>query len=61
MNTDLYTIREKGFRLLIEGLGAAGAIKFLQQLEPGEGNYTIEKFKRPSGGTPLLGLLVSAI
>ncbi|MBQ7181845.1 MAG: hypothetical protein IJR87_11240 [Bacteroidaceae bacterium] len=30
---------------MVEGLGVAEAAKFLQQLEPGSGNYTEERHK----------------
>ncbi len=43
MDNNPCTIRERGFRLLTEGLGTVGTVKFLQQLRPGIGNYTEER------------------
>jgi hypothetical protein len=45
MDTNLSKIRERGFRLLVEGLGAVGAINFLRQFENGSGDYTAERDK----------------
>ncbi len=36
-------LRQQGYQALIEALGVVGAIKFLQQLEVGYGNYTQER------------------
>lgn len=36
-------IRREGFAALIRQLGPAGAIRFLQQYEPGRGNYTRDR------------------
>ena len=33
----------EGFRALVEKLGPGGAIEFIHQCEPGEGNYTQER------------------
>lgn len=33
-------IKQKGYKALIDALGVAGTVKFLQQLEVGYGNYT---------------------
>lgn len=38
-------LRREGFRLLVEGLGPAEAIRFLQQYDPGQGDYTAERHK----------------
>jgi hypothetical protein len=45
MNTNLNIIREEGFRLLVNGLGTAGAVNFLRQFDSGSGNYTEEREK----------------
>lgn len=45
MDTNLSKIREQGFRLLVEGLGAVDAINFLRQFENGSGDYTAERDK----------------
>jgi hypothetical protein len=36
----LYEIRVIGFEILIRELGPVGAIRFIQQYETGQGNYT---------------------
>lgn len=51
MKTNLITLREQGFRVLVEGLGTAGAVNFLRQLESGTGNYTVEREKLFDGVT----------
>jgi len=33
----------EGFRALVEKLGPGGAVEFIHQCEPGEGNYTQER------------------
>ena len=33
----------EGFRALVDKLGPGGAIEFIHQCEPGEGNYTQER------------------
>jgi hypothetical protein len=43
VDTNLSKIREQGFRLLVEGLGAVGAVNFLRQFEDGSGDYTAER------------------
>ncbi|MDR3331879.1 MAG: hypothetical protein LBT08_04555 [Synergistaceae bacterium] len=43
MNSNLSAIREEGFRVLVKGLGTAGAVNFLRQFENGSGNYTEER------------------
>ena len=48
MNTDyktLYEIRTIGFEALLRELGPAGAIRFLQQYETGQGDYTHNRHK----------------
>lgn len=42
-NANLMEIREEGFRVLVEGLGTAGAVNFLRQFEGGSGDYTRER------------------
>ena len=39
----LNEIREAGMAALIEALGPAGAIRFLQQFETGQGDYTAQR------------------
>lgn len=39
-NLTLYEIRTIGFDALVRELGPAGAIRFIQQYEPGHGDYT---------------------
>nr|WP_198648544.1 hypothetical protein [Cyanothece sp. BG0011] len=39
----LSELRQQGYQALIEALGVVGAIKFLQQLEVGYGDYTKER------------------
>lgn len=41
----LYEIRTIGFEALIRELGPAGAIRFIQQYETGQGDYTRERKK----------------
>ncbi len=36
-------IRQQGYKALIDALGVAGTLKFLQQLEVGYGDYTKER------------------
>ena len=36
-------LRRAGFRVLVEGLGPAEAIRFLHQYDPGQGDYTAER------------------
>lgn len=36
-------LRREGFRVLVEALGPADAIRFLQQYDPGQGDYTAER------------------
>ncbi|MCC6361100.1 MAG: hypothetical protein IT450_20350 [Phycisphaerales bacterium] len=38
-------IRREGFRALVDRLGAADALRFVQQYEPGQGDYTTERHK----------------
>ena len=51
MNADLNTIREEGFRALVNSLGTAGAVTFLRQFESGSGNYTLDREKLLDGIT----------
>ncbi len=39
----LKEIRQQGYKALIDALGGAGTLKFLQQLEVGYGDYTKER------------------
>src|SRR3954452_9942266 len=39
----LYQIRMEGWRALTERLGAAGAMRFMMQYDPGYGDYTNER------------------
>jgi hypothetical protein len=41
----LYEIRVIGFEILIRELGPAGAIRFIQQYETGQGDYTRDRRK----------------
>ena len=36
-------LRNRGFRVLVEALGWANAVRFLRQYDPGSGNYTEER------------------
>jgi len=36
-------LRRRGFQALVEALGYADAIRFLQQYDPGHGDYTKER------------------
>ena len=36
-------IKQQGYKALIDALGVAGALRFLQQLEVGYGDYTKER------------------
>ncbi len=40
-----YEIRTIGFEALLRELGPAGAIRFIQQYETGQGDYTRERKK----------------
>ena len=51
MNANLNTIREEGFRVLVDALGTAGTVKFMKQFENGHGNYTDEREKIFEGVT----------
>ncbi len=44
-------LREEGFRLLVEGLGTVGAVRFMQQFEAGSGDYTEERAALQDGTT----------
>ncbi|NCP88231.1 MAG: hypothetical protein CO094_13575 [Anaerolineae bacterium CG_4_9_14_3_um_filter_57_17] len=41
-----YEIRTIGFEALLRELGPAGAIRFIQQYETGQGDYTRDRKKR---------------
>ncbi len=45
--SDLDAIREAGFKALTDALGFIGAVRFLQQIDGGHGDYTKEKYERP--------------
>ena len=36
-------IRRAGLKALLDSLGVAGTIRFLQQFDPGYGNYTLDR------------------
>ena len=44
-NLTLYEIRTIGFDALMRELGPAGAIRFIQQYESGQGDYTRDRKK----------------
>ena len=50
-NLSPVALREMGFQVLEKGLGAVGAVKFLQQCSVGSGNYTEERDTLLSGIT----------
>jgi hypothetical protein len=39
----LYELRREGWEALTERLGVSGAIRFLMQYDPGQGDYTTER------------------
>jgi hypothetical protein len=39
----LYQIRMEGWKALTERLGAAGAMRFMMQYDPGHGDYSSER------------------
>ncbi len=39
----LYQIRMEGWKALTERLGAAGAMRFMMQYDPGHGDYSKER------------------
>lgn len=41
----LYEIRTVGFEALLRELGPAGAVRFIQQYETGQGDYTRDRKK----------------
>jgi len=41
----LQEIRREGFQALVDRLGVADALRFIQQYDPGEGDYTVERHK----------------
>ena len=52
-------IREAGIHVLMETLGPANTIRFLQQFDPGHGDYTAERQKLL--GNPTMAELVQEI
>jgi len=42
-STSLYQIRLDGWKALTDRLGAAGAMRFMMQYDPGHGDYTRER------------------
>jgi hypothetical protein len=51
MSTETWTeaeTRAQGWDALVSRLGVAGAIRFLQSITPGRGDYTAERQQRPS-------------
>ena len=36
-------LRVRGFKVLVDGLGWANAVRFMRQFEPGVGDYTRER------------------
>lgn len=42
-----YEVRKAGFKVLLEALGPVGFARFMQQVSPGTGDYTKEKYERP--------------
>lgn len=50
MNVDVDNseqVRQVGLQALMDALGPAGFIKFIQQMSPGTGDYTKEKYEQP--------------
>ena len=43
MSMSLYEIRMEGWKVLTERLGAAGAMRFMMQYDPGRGDYSKER------------------
>lgn len=41
-------VRNAGMQTLIEALGPGGFARFIQQMENGYGDYTAEKYEKPS-------------
>jgi hypothetical protein len=41
-----YEVRTIGFEVLLRELGSAGAIRFIQQYESGQGDYTRDRKKK---------------
>ena len=39
-------IKETGLKALMDALGPAGFVKFFQQMSPGKGDYTKEKYEQ---------------
>ena len=40
-------VREAGIKALTDALGPVGTIRFMQQFEDGDGDYTKEKYEQP--------------
>ncbi len=36
-------LRKRGFKALVDALGCVDAVRFLQQYDPGDGDYTKER------------------
>ncbi len=41
----LIELRKQGYKALVDSLGVAGMIRFLQQFDVGEGDYTKEHYQ----------------
>ena len=41
----LTTIRKQGYQALVNSLGVIGMLRFLQQFDAGNGDYTTEKYQ----------------
>ncbi len=41
----LTTIRKQGYQALVNSLGVVGMLRFLQQFDAGNGDYTTEKYQ----------------
>jgi len=55
----LYQIRMEGWKALTERLGAAGAMRFMMQYDPGHGDYTEER--RDIFAEPTIDTLLDSI
>jgi hypothetical protein len=44
---NLLEIRKTGLQALREALGPVGMVRFIQQYESGQGDYTKEKYQQP--------------
>jgi len=45
---NLSEIRKRGMQALKEALGPVGMVRFIQQYENGNGDYTKEKYQQPN-------------